>query len=61
MCYQSSKQLEVQAKLEEKMEECSLLQGSIEALKKTNSAQSAKIDQFIQRIKDVSTTAHVNY
>ena len=46
--------MELQSKLEEKTDECAMLQNSVESLKKSNTDQSTKIDNFIQRIKDVS-------
>ena len=51
--FQSTKVMEVQSKLEEKTDECASLQNTVETLKKTNTDQSAKIDNYIQRIKDV--------
>ena len=51
--FQSTKVMEIQSKLDEKSDECAMLQDSVESLKKTNTDQATKIDSFIQRIKDV--------
>ena len=53
--------MEIQSKLEEKTDECALLQNTVEALKKTNADQSTKIDNYIQRIKDVRGFNHFPY
>lgn len=52
--FQSTKLLEVQSQLEVKTEECSILQTTIENLKKTNESQLEKIETYTKRIKDVS-------
>ncbi|XP_052775789.1 nucleoprotein TPR-like isoform X2 [Mya arenaria] len=49
----STSLLDVQAQLEEKNEECSLLNTTLDTLKKQNADQAQKIDNFIQRIKDI--------
>ena len=46
--------LEIQSELETKTEENSLLETTVETLKKTTADQAQKIDNYIQRIKDVS-------
>ena len=53
--------MELQSKLEEKTDECAMLQNSVESLKKSNADQSTKIDNFIQRIKDVSCLLNDTY
>ena len=53
--------MELQSKLEEKTDECAMLQNSVESLKKSNADQSTKIDNFIQRIKDVSCLPNDTY
>ena len=53
--------MELQSKLEEKTDECAMLQNSVESLKKSNTDQSTKIDNFIQRIKDVNTVIFLHF
>lgn len=52
-CSQSSRNLDLQSRLEEQTDENEHLQNTLETLRKTNAEQVKKIDQYIEKLHEV--------